>query len=223
MTTPEASLDRKQIFLLYAALSADVDRTAAAVNVSPVTILRMADEENWNEKLRPLIELKKSGRPGDIERSLNRSLCFVQANRMRLFVERLLQKLTNMSEAELEEYIFSSETPSKHGKPGATIAKLNTRPVADLVAAMEKCHAASYMALNDTATERVKRQEFTKDKSGDSASEIYAKIEAAMNEVAASESPRALLFDAQLKEAQTVEQKVKVAKQKDDAYNDDSH
>lgn len=223
MTTPETGIDRKQAFLLYATLCGDVARTAAALNVSEVTVLRVADEEGWQEKIKSIIELKKSSRPGDVERAVNRALSFVQACRMRLFVERLLQKLTSMSDAEIEEYIFSSEIPSKPGKPGATIAKLNTRPVADLVAAMEKCHAAAYMALGDTATERVKRQEFTNDKGGDSASEIGAKIALAMQEASGSESPRALLFDEQLREAQVMEQKVKVAKTKDDAYNDDTH
>lgn len=223
MTTPETGIDRKQAFLLYATLCGDVERTAAALNVSAVTVLRVADEENWAEKIKTIVELKKSSRPGDVERAVNRALNFVQACRMRLFIERLLQKLTNMSDAEVEEYIFSSEVPNTHGRPGNTIAKLNTRPVADLVAALEKVHAASYMALGDTTSERVKRQEFTDTKGGDSASEIHAKIALAMNEIAGSESPRALLFDAQLKEAQVVEQKVKVAKNKDDAYNDDTH
>lgn len=223
MMTPETGIDRKQAFLLYATLCGSVEQTAAALNVSPVMIQRVVDEENWREKIQPIIELRKSNRPGDVERSVNRALNFVQAHRMRLFIERLLQKLTGMSDAEIEEYIFSSEVPSKPGKPGATVAKLNTRPIADLVTAAEKAHALSYMALSDTAAERVKRQEVANDKGGDSASEIHAKIAAAMNEIAGSESPRALLFDAQLAEAQAVEQKVKVAKNKDDAYNDDTH
>lgn len=223
MTTPETDVDRKQAFLLYAALCGSVEQTAAALNVSVVTMQRVVDEENWAERIKSIVDLKKSSRPGDVERAVNRALSFVQAHRMRLFIERLIQKLTNMSDAEINDYIFSAEVPHGRGNPKAIVAKLNTRPVADLVAALEKCHAALYMSLGDTATERVRRQEFTNDKSGDSASEIHAKIAAAMNEIAGSESPRALLFDQQLKEVQAVEKNVKVAKETDDAYNSEEH
>lgn len=221
--TPEASLDRKQVFLLYATLCGNVAQTAAALNMSEATIQRLVDEDGWETKIESIVALKKSGKPSEVERAINRAINFCQAHRLRLFVERVLQKLTDMTDAEIEDYIFCSEIPAKGGKPGATVAKLNTRPIADLVAAAEKAQSLSYAALGDSPTERIKREAFTNDKVGESASEIGAKIAAAMQEVVASESPRALLFDAQLREAQTVENKVKEKTAKSDSYDSDDH
>jgi hypothetical protein len=60
--------DIEQAFQLYATFCGDVERTAHALNVSPVDVLRTADEERWSERLKSILELKKSARPGDIVR-----------------------------------------------------------------------------------------------------------------------------------------------------------
>lgn len=221
--TPEASLDRKQVFLLFATLCGNVAQTAAALNISEATIQRLVDEEKWQEKIKSIVEMRNSGKPHVVERAINRAINFTQAHRLRLFVDRVLQKLTDMTDAELEEYVFCSEIPAKPGKPGAIVAKLNTRPIADLVAAAEKAQSLSYAALGDSPTERIKREAFVNDTVGESASEIGAKIALAMQEVVASETPRALLFDQQLREAQTVEKKVKEKTAKSDSYDSDDH
>jgi hypothetical protein len=57
----------------------------------------------------------------------------------------------------------------------------------------------SYQALNDTTSERVKRNE-TAD-SEVSCADMHARIAAGMAEVAADNSPQAKLLDAQLAEA----------------------
>jgi hypothetical protein len=195
--SPDIKLDRTNAFLLYATFCGDVVRTGAALGVPATQVLRMADEENWNDQLRAILELKKSARPGDIERAINRALNFVQVRRMSMFLERVLNRLTGMSPEELDEYLLSG-TPTKEGAP---TKKLTTRALADLAAAIEKCQSLSYAALNDTAQERVRRKE--EDSSG-SSTEMHLQIAEAMKSVRNSNSPRAALFDAQLSVAQEI-------------------
>ncbi len=70
-------------------------------------------------------------------------------------------------------------TTSRHvGKEGAIISEtLNTRPLADLAAALEKCHHLCYIALADSATDR-KANPISEDEEL-SSGQIHAKIAAA--------------------------------------------
>lgn len=194
----DIKLDREQAFLLYATFCGDIVKTSHALNVRPVDVLKMVEDENWNERLKTILELKKSAKPGDIERAVNRALNFVQSHRMRLFVERILHKLVSMSNEEVENYIFSDHSP----KDGTAFKRLTTRAIADLASAMEKAQAMSYQALNDTAQDRAKRKEVNDD--GGSAGDLSVQIAKAMASIGKSSSPRAQLFDAQIEVGQTL-------------------
>src|SRR5690349_6300077 len=127
--TVTIDFDRAQVFLLYATFCGDVERTALAAGLNAVDILRVADEEGWALKLEPILKLKRSTRPGDFERAMNRALNYVQAHRMRLFLERIVAKVTGMNEAEVQEYLFTDKTMAKDGV--LTVSKkLSTRPLA---------------------------------------------------------------------------------------------
>lgn len=193
------SFDREQAFLLYAAFAGDLERTAHALNIRPEQVLAIVEEGNWNARLKPIIELRKSTRPGDFERGINRALNFIQAHKYRLFLERLIFRITNMTAQEFEDYFLQPEKMTADGKTVA--AKLSTRALADLASAMEKAHAMSYHALNDTAAERVKRKE---DDDGMSAADLHVKLAKAMQEVGADKTIRAKLFDAQIATAQSL-------------------
>lgn len=211
----KADIDRPQVFLLYATFCGDVEKTAHAVGLRPIDILRVADEENWNDKLKSIIELKKSNRPGDIERAINRALNYVQANRMRLMVERVLHKLSLMTGEDLEKYIFTDHEP----KTGLPYSKLTTRALADLASALEKAQAMTYLALGDTTQDRNRRKE---DDAGEQAgSQMHEQIAAAMSAVGASTSPRAQLLDAQLKVAQSTAIEARPDPKEHPADNDD--
>jgi len=124
--------------------------------VPPVVVVHAAQLGQWDEQLKTIIGMKKSSRPGDVERAINRAVNFVQAFRMRLFIERVIQELTGLSDEGLRDYILEGQ----EGKPGVPSSKrLTTRPIADLTSALEKCHALTYLALNDTAQDRSRRQE----------------------------------------------------------------
>jgi hypothetical protein len=205
-------LDRENAFLLFAAFCGDVEQTAHALNLSPATILKVAEDDGWLTKLRSIIELKKSKRPGDVERALNRAMNFVQAHRMRLVCERMIKKLTNLTDEQLEEYLMTG-----HLKDGTAVSKLSTRALADLASAIEKAQALSYLALNDTAQERIKRDEHADPHS--SGGELHAQIAKAMSEAGSSLHPRAQLLDAQLTQAQEAQAKALVRRPVvDDTY-----
>jgi hypothetical protein len=190
-----AHIDRENAFLLYAAFTGDLERTAHALGIRTIDVLNIANEDQWNEKLKGILDLKKSGKPGDIERAINRALNFVQAHRMRLIIERVIRKLTGMSDEELEQYLFTEANIGTSENP-VNYKKLTTRQLADLASAIEKCHAMSYAALNDTTQERIKRDSSGKDEVA--AGELHVQLARAMQEAARSKSPQAQLLDAQL-------------------------
>jgi len=190
---PTDEIDREQAFLLYATFAGDCEKTAHAVGVRPVDILRVVDEEHWNDRLRSIIELKKSTRPGDLERAINRALNFAQAHRMRLLVERVLHEIAGMTTEQLKSYLFTEHS----AKTGVPYAKLSTRALADLATALEKAQSMSYLALNDTVQDRTRRKEQAED-GGSSGGELHARIAEAMARVKESSGPRAQLLDAQL-------------------------
>lgn len=192
-------LDREQAFLLYATFCGDLEKTAHALNVRPVDVLKMVEEEGWNERLKTILEMKKSAKPGDIERAINRALNYVQAHRMRLFVERILHKLVSMGDKEVEDYIFSDHST----KDGVAFKRLTTRAIADLASALEKAQSMSYLALADTSADRAKRKEAGAD-DGASAGDLSVQIAKAMASIGKSGSPRAMLFDAQIEVGQTL-------------------
>lgn len=177
--TPEdesqkAGFDLENVFMLYATFCGDVERTAHAASLKPSVVMDLAQQHGWNERLRGIIELKNSGRPGDVERAINRALNFVQAHRYRGFLERVIQRVCSMDAGEMDDLLISLQ----YVEEGKSIKKLSTRPLADLAAALEKCHAMTYSALNDSATERKARDE--RPDSEVSGGELHAVIARAM-------------------------------------------
>ena len=196
----QTPLDSEQAFLLYATFAGDLERTAHACGVRAVDILKAAEDLGWQERLKPILELKQSARPGDFERAMNRALNFAQAFRYRMFLERVLKQITGMTPEEVNEYIFTRRLNPKDGLPlGQKI--LSTRALADLASALEKAHSLSYMALSDTAQDRAKRKEA--EESGESASQMHTKIADAMSKLRSTKTVRGQLLDAQIEVAET--------------------
>jgi len=212
--------DREQAFVLFTTFCGDVTRTAAALGVRPVDVLRAADELGWLEKIKPIIELKKSTKPGDFDRAMNRALNFAQSHRMRLIVERAVHRLMKMTDDEFRDHL------STRDKLGGIQKQFSFRALADLASALEKAQSMSYQALSDTVQDRTRRQE---QESGDGAvGDLHARIAAGMAAAGASESPRAQLLDAQLTIAENA--RVEAAKpititleSPRDPLNDDDH
>lgn len=170
--------DVERAWQLYAQFTGDVERTAHALGVKPSQILDVATRFHWQEKLKPIIELKQSGKPGDLERGISRAMNFVQAHRLRIVLQRMLDKFYSMPDEELFEACFTSQ----RDRDGNVVGKIvNTKPFCDLAAAMEKVQNMTYAALSDTATERAKREETKSEADSVSASQLHQIISESMS------------------------------------------
>lgn len=142
-------LDISQIFLVFVSLVGDVNKTAAALELDPDIVQKLADAEGWDLKIQRITLMSKSGRPGDFERAQNRALCFVQGHRIRSLCDRVITRFTGMTDEEICQEITAV------GKNG--IRHVSARFFTDLAAAAEKAHSMTYCALGDTATDRAQR------------------------------------------------------------------
>ncbi len=192
-------VNREDAFLVYASFCGDVIRAGHALGLPPSAVLKMADDENWNAKLAPILELSKTGKPGDIERAMNRAVSFVQAHRMKNFLNRVMNHL--IDKASTLDGLDDLIVQRRQLKDGTITRALSARALADLSSALEKCHAMAYHALGDTATERNKRIESGRE-DATSILDLHQKLSEAMSAVGASKTPRAMLFDSQLLQAE---------------------
>jgi hypothetical protein len=107
-----------------------------------------------------------------------------------------------MSEEDFDGYLFQA-MPVRGVLKGTVQPgdrRVSLRAVADLASALEKVQTLCYQALNDTTSERIKRKD---DGETDvSATEMHAKIAAALSKVAADDSLPAKVFDGELAGAQ---------------------
>lgn len=198
---PPGAVDVENLFLLYATFCGDVARTAHAADLAPELVQGLAAEHGWDKKLKPIIDLKQSTTAGSVERAVNRALNFVQAHRMRLFLERVLKKMAGMSPTDLDSFLFPQVLRGKVENQ-MVYQTLSTRALADLASALEKCHSMTYLALNDTATERKERKEDGNDDA--TAVETHLRLAAAMaaSGGGSAKSIKAICLDAQLHIAQ---------------------
>ena len=166
-----AAFQRDSVYMLYTSFCCDVEKTAFAAGLPVEEVRARAKEERWDEKLRGIIELKKSRKPGAVEKAVNRGINENQAHRLRLVLEAMIQRLTSMTPEELQRYT----THRTFDRTGNIVSEtLSTRPLADLAAALEKCHSLTYMALADTASDRKAQPAEAEDDL--SAGEIHARL-----------------------------------------------
>ncbi len=195
-TSPDL-FDKENAFLLYAVFCGNVTQTAHALGVGEKLVADVAIENKWDQRLRPIIELKNSTKPGDVERAVNRAMNFVQAHRYRLFLERVLREMTGLSQQDIRAYMLATDVD----KDGVAAKKFNTRALADFASALEKCQSMTYLALNDTATDRKERGE---DNASDAAAaEMHLRLADAMAKAGGpSMTPKGMLLDYQLSVAE---------------------
>lgn len=170
-------LDTEQIFQLYAIYCGDAKRTALASGQSEDSIVKLAESQGWKEKIKLLIDLRTSARPGDSERGINRAINFVQAHRLRNVLQSVIQKLSALSNRELADLLLAVDVD----RNGNVSRKIVTRAFADLASALEKCHAMTYSALNDTVGERRERSDTPAQEK--STAELHWQITKAMEDV----------------------------------------
>lgn len=197
-------LDTEQIFLVFASLCGDVDATAAAVGISPHVVARLADAESWADRIAPIVAKRKSTKPGDVERAINRALNFAQAHRYRLFLQRVAQQMYGWTDEELGQFLTKMEPSKKLRHDAADVTQrlvITTRSLADFATALEKAQMMTYLALKDTATDRKGRAD---DDQGEelSAAALHAQIAKAMSEAREPATAHGQLLAAQAEMAQ---------------------
>lgn len=163
----KAACDVAQAFLVYMSLVGDVERTAHALNKDPEFIRRLADEEGWSAKIQRVSLMSRGQRPGDWERAVNRAMIFVQAHQLRGVIDSVLRELREMDTKQLMHWCSNVD---RNGVP-----HFSAKPLSDLTTAMEACSRLSLVALADTVTERVERDE-AKDGGGLKVSALHAAI-----------------------------------------------
>ncbi len=179
------SLDLEQIFMLYATFCGDVHRAAHAAGVEVEQLEALVKQHKWDVRIKGLIELRKSDRAGDVERAMNRAICFVQAHRYRIFLERVLRDLTSRSEDELYNLLVT-EKLDKNGDVKGCV--LSMKPLSDLSAALEKVHYMTYLALADAPQDRSKRKEAADPNEGQAEVDVHARISKALAEMRAQDA-----------------------------------
>jgi hypothetical protein len=194
--------DKDQAFLIYTIFCGDASKTAHALNCSVLQIAKMAEEHGWDKKVGEISSLRKSDRPGDLERAINRAINYTDAHRYRRTLQRLLAHFNSMDDVDLEELLITTTVD----KAGNMHRHLSTRPFADLSAALEKAHALTYLALGDTAQDRARRKEESDD--GVMAASVLNQqiIEAMASQDGGGleDSPRQQLIEEQNKRAEEI-------------------
>lgn len=162
-------IDVSQCFLVYMSVCGDCERTALALDLDPKLVQELAAKEGWHEKIRRISLLSKSEKPGDFERATNRALNFVQAHRVRLVLDKVIEKFHGLDADETLEML----TTRREGQ-----ISYSARFLSDLTSALEKVAFLSYAALGDSISERATREE-TSD--GVDANDLHKAVLMALN------------------------------------------
>lgn len=166
-------IDVSQCFLVFMSVCGDTERTALALDLDPKIVQELATKEGWSDKIKRISLLSKSEKPGDFERATNRCLNFVQAHRVRLVLDKVIEKFHGLDADETLEML----TTRREGQ-----ISYSARFLGDLTAALEKVHFLSYAALGDSIKEREARES---NDEGVDANALHAAVLQALNNPAA--------------------------------------
>lgn len=140
------NIDLVAVFLGYVACVGDLQKTSLMFDLSPEIVEKLADENDWNGKIKRLSLVSKDG-AGNSEWAViqNRALCLVQGTMLRMVLQRILENVGQMS----REDLTATVTAVKAGSVTFT-AKF----YAEISAAMEASHRMCYNAICDGAADR---------------------------------------------------------------------
>jgi hypothetical protein len=174
---PKSNVTPDQIFPTYAGCSGDIFKTARACGITPQEVATLADEGGWLARISELIDLKKLDKFDDVGRALSRATNFVQANRWRIFIERMIREFEKIPDNELID-TFKTFKVDRMGE--SKCVGFSMRVLADISTALEKCHWLLYQSLSDTPPERATRKavETAADEGGEV--DMHARIARAM-------------------------------------------
>lgn len=141
-------IDPVAVFLGYCGVCGDVQKVALLFDLDPKLVERLAEENDWNDKIKRLSLVSKDGTDGgEWAKIQNRALSLIQGTMLRKVLQSVLENINQMT----REDLTATVTAVKAGSVTFT-----ARFYADLAAAMQSAHQMCYSALGDSASEREK-------------------------------------------------------------------
>ena len=135
-----AQRDPVQVFLTYMQFAGNVEQTAAVLDLDTSSVKALEVAGNWKGKIEELVRLSEGKEPGEFKIAINRGVNFIQADRLRRLLDRVLTSLSNMPDEELIGLLTTT------GPKGASFS---TRPLTDLTKAAAEAQAMTRLALGD--------------------------------------------------------------------------
>ena len=134
-------VDQARAWMCYAAFSGDVEKTSISAKIPAAIILALEHDFDWPTKLK---RLKSGAGVSDAEKTANRAVNYLQAQRMRDILERSIQLL------ESPEELVRLLVKFKFMKEGDVVGlEVSPKAVLDLTKALESAQNMSYRALGD--------------------------------------------------------------------------
>lgn len=146
MKIDTSKIDVAAVFLGFCACVGDVQKVALMFDLDPALVEKLAEENQWTDKIRRLSLVSKDGTDnGEWAKCQNRALCFVQGTMLRKILQQVLESVSGMH----PEALTATITAVKAGSVTYT-----ARFYADLAAAMQSAHSMCYTALGDGPGDR---------------------------------------------------------------------
>jgi hypothetical protein len=151
-------------YLAYIVLGGDLHQTALACNVDPKFIEAYACKEDWKSRLEATADLCGPGArtPAEVERLLNRTALYVQAQRIRRIIDAVLTEVEEAASGDDKTLLELFTVTTKES------VKIDLKPLTDLTTAALKLSQMASGAMCDTASERVKRMSHSQREGEDS-------------------------------------------------------
>jgi len=134
-------VDQARTWMVYAAFDGDEEKTAIAAKVPVAAVRSLAHDYNWPHKLK---RLKSGAGESAAERTANRAVNYLQAQRMRDILERSMELLED------EEGLLRALVQVKLTRDGdVDSVNVNPKAVLELTKSLEVVQNMSYRALGD--------------------------------------------------------------------------
>lgn len=134
-------IDQARTWMVYAAFDGDEEKTSIASKVPLKAVQALAHDYNWPHKLK---RLKSGAGESAAERTANRAVNYLQAQRMRDILERSIELLED------REGLIRALVDIKLTRDGDVDSiNVNPKAVLELTKALEVVQNMSYRALGD--------------------------------------------------------------------------
>lgn len=191
MKIDTAQVDVAAVFLGYVACVGSVEKVSLMFDLSPEVVQRLAEENDWNDKIKRLSVVSKDGTTNEEWAVMqNRALSFVQGTMLRTVLQRILENVGQMS----REDLTATVTAVKAGS-----VTFSAKFYSEISAAMESAHRMCYNALSDGTADRSSKGK-TEGEEPLSIEKLHSAVLMALSSGAGAGAERRLLEDTSIGE-----------------------